>query len=307
MSALSAVALPTALPSPEQAVWWLGPLPVRAYALCILVGIVAAIWITSHRLKARGGTGEEIYDVAPWAIGFGIIGGRLYHVISSPRPYFGEGGRPLDAFRIWEGGLGIWGAVALGAVGVWIACRRHGHSFLDLADALMPGLLVAQALGRWGNWFNNELYGGPSDAPWALTIHEWDAGAGEAVRDASGEAVVLGTFQPTFLYESLWCLFLALVILILDRRVRFARGQVLAVYLMGYTAGRLVIELMRTDPAEIVLGQRVNVWVSLLVFLAGAALYVWRGAKADHPVRGRGPGDPDAEPSDPEKALTPGA
>jgi prolipoprotein diacylglyceryl transferase len=295
------------LPSPEQAVWWLGPLPVRAYAVCILVGIVAAIWITQHRLKGRGGTGEEIYDVAPWAIGFGIVGGRIYHVVSSPRPYFGEGGEPWDALRIWEGGLGIWGAVALGAVGVWIGCRRHGHSFLDLADSLMPGLLVAQALGRWGNWFNNELYGGPSDAPWALTIHEWDAGAGEAVRDASGEAVVLGTFQPTFLYESLWCLFVAVLILVLDRRVRFARGQVVALYLMGYTAGRLVIELMRTDPAEIVFGQRVNVWVSVLVFLVGVALYFWRGSKADYPVRGPATTEAEQDRNDPEKALTPEA
>jgi prolipoprotein diacylglyceryl transferase len=306
VSALAAV-LPAALPSPEQAVWYLGPLPVRAYAVCILLGILAAIWITARRLQARGGTGEEIYDVAPWAIGFGIVGGRLYHVVSSPRPYFGEDGRPLDALRIWEGGLGIWGAVALGAVGVWVGCRRHGHSFLDLADALVPGLLVAQALGRWGNWFNNELYGGPSDAPWALTIHEWDAGAGRAVRDASGEAVVLGTFQPTFLYESLWCLLVALAILLLDRRVRFARGQVLALYLMGYTAGRLVIELQRTDPAEIVLGQRVNVWVSVLVFLAGAVLYLWRGARADHPPRGAAPPDAEGPASEPEIALTPDA
>lgn len=306
MSAL----LPTALPSPEQAVWYLGPLPIRAYALCILLGIVAAIWITARRLQARGGTGEEIYDIAPWAIAFGIVGGRLYHVISSPRPYFGEGGNLLDAVKIWEGGLGIWGAVALGAVGAWIGCRRHGHSFADLADALAPGLLVAQALGRWGNWFNNELYGGPSDAPWALTIHEWDAATGSAVRDSSGDAVVLGTFQPTFLYESLWVLLVAVAILLLDRRVRFARGQVFGLYLMGYTMGRVVIEVMRTDPAEIVFGQRVNVWVSLLVFAGGALLYVVRGRRADHPVRGTRPADdrPGADPdqggADPEKTFT---
>ncbi len=278
--------LATALPSPEQAVWHLGPVPIRAYALCILVGIVVAIWITQRRLQARGGTGEEVYDVAPWAIAFGIIGGRLYHVISSPRPYFGENGNLADAVKIWEGGLGIWGAVALGAVGAWIGCKRHGHSFADLADALAPGLLVAQALGRWGNWFNNELYGGPSDAPWALTIHEWDASSGSAVRDSAGDAVVLGTFQPTFLYESLWVLLVAVAILMLDRRVRFARGQVFGLYLMGYTMGRVVIELMRTDPAEIVLGQRVNVWVSLVVFAGGVLLYVVRGRRADLPVRG---------------------
>ncbi|MGC1208784.1 MAG: prolipoprotein diacylglyceryl transferase family protein, partial [Ornithinimicrobium sp.] len=187
------LALPTALPSPEQGVWYLGPIPIRAYALCILAGILVAISITFHRMRARGGTGEEIYDIAGWAIGFGIVGGRLYHVISSPRPYFGENGNPIDALKIWEGGLGIWGAVALGAVGAYIGCRRHDHSFADMADAIVPGLLVAQALGRWGNYFNNELYGGPSTAPWALEIHQWDAGAGRAVVDDSGAAVVLGT------------------------------------------------------------------------------------------------------------------
>jgi prolipoprotein diacylglyceryl transferase len=292
-----------ALPSPESGVWWLGPLPIRAYALCIMLGIVAAIVIAHYRLKARGGTGQEIFDVSVWAIALGILGGRLYHVISSPGPYFGEGGNPLDVVRIWEGGLGIWGAVALGAVGVWIGARRHGHNFLDLADAIVPGLLVAQALGRWGNWFNNELYGGPSDAPWALIIHEWDATAGRAVTDAQGEAVVLGTFQPTFLYESLWCLLVAVLILVADRRFRFARGQVLALYVMGYTAGRLVFELMRTDPATIVLGQRINVWVSIAVFLLGAVLYAVLGRRGDYAPRGETPApseEPDERVSDEE-------
>ncbi|CAN5353992.1 N/A [soil metagenome] len=278
--------LPTTLPSPEQAVWFLGPFPVRAYALCILVGIFAAIYISYHRMRARGGTGEEIYDIAGWAVGFGIIGGRLYHVISSPRPYFGEGGNPIDALKIWEGGLGIWGAVALGAVGAYIGCRRHDHSFGDIADAIAPGLLVAQALGRWGNYFNNELYGGPSEAPWALEIHQWDAGAGRAVLDASGEAVVLGYFQPTFLFESLWALLVAAGLMLLDRRHRFARGQVFALYLMGYTLGRFFIEAIRTDPAEIIFGQRVNIWVAVAIFVLGLALYVYRGMRGEHPPRG---------------------
>lgn len=285
MSALATSAL-AAIPSPETAVWWLGPVPLRAYALCIMLGIVAAVVITHYRLKARGGTGEEIFDIAVWAIVLGIIGGRLYHVVSSPWPYFGEDGNLLAALRIWEGGLGIWGAVALGAVGAWIGCRRHGHSFGDLADALAPGLLVAQALGRWGNWFNNELYGGRSDAPWALVIHEWDAGAGQAVTDAAGEPVVLGTFQPTFLYESLWCLALAVVLLLLDRRVAFRRGQVFALYIVGYTLGRFFIELMRTDPAQLVLGQRINVWVAVAVGVAGVVLYLVLGRRSEHPVRG---------------------
>jgi prolipoprotein diacylglyceryl transferase len=286
MATLGGVGLPATLPSPEQAVWFLGPLPIRAYALCILLGILAAIYLSFHRIRARGGTGEEIYDIAGWAVGFGIVGGRLYHVVSSPRPYFGENGDPLDAFKIWQGGLGIWGAIALGAVGAYIGCRRHDHSFADLADAIAPGLLVAQALGRWGNYFNNELYGGPSEAPWALQIHEWDPGAGRAAVDSSGDAVVLGTFQPTFLYESLWVLLVAVLIVVWDRRHRFARGQVFALYLMGYTLGRFFIELMRTDPAEIVLGQRVNVWVSVAIFVLGLVLYIYRGLRADYPPRG---------------------
>ncbi len=265
--------LPATLPSPDSAVWWLGPVPLRAYAACILLGILAAILLTRHRLRARGGTGEEIFDVAPWAILLGIVGGRLYHVLSSPWPYFGPDGDLVQALRIWDGGLGIWGAVALGAVGAWIGCRRHGHSFLDLADALAPGLLVAQAIGRWGNWFNNELYGGPAEGPWALTIHEWDQAAGRAVTGPDGQPVVLGTFQPTFLYESVWCLVLALGIVLLDRRVRLHRGQALACYIAGYTLGRFVVELMRTDPAQIILGQRINAWVSLLVCAAGVILW----------------------------------
>lgn len=277
------------IPSPTTAVWNLGPVPVRAYALCIIAGILVALWLTGRRMIQRGGTGEEVADIAVWAILFGIIGGRLYHVISSPWPYFGEGGDPVAALRIWDGGLGIWGAVALGAVGVWIACRRHGHSFADFADALAPGLLIAQAIGRWGNYFNNELYGEPTDLPWGLVIHRLGPD-GSAVLDAAGEPVVLGTFHPTFLYESIWCLLVAAAILLLDRRVRFARGQVIALYVVGYTAGRLVFELMRTDPAAEVLGQRINVWVSLLLLLVGVLLYFWRGRVADFPPTQ--PGDP---------------
>lgn len=290
---ISAATLPVLaeIPSPTTAVWSLGPVPIRAYALCIVAGILLALWITGRRIVQRGGTGREVGDIAVWAIVFGIIGGRLYHVISSPWPYFGEGGDPLRALRIWDGGLGIWGAVALGALGVWIACRRYGHSFSDFADALAPGLLIAQAVGRWGNWFNNELYGEQTDLPWGLVIHRMGSD-GRAVTDVDGDPVVLGTYHPTFLYESLWCLVVAGVILLLDRRIRFARGQVLALYVIGYTAGRLVFELMRTDPAALILGQRVNVWVSILLLLGGVALYVWRGRVADFPPTQ--PGDPTA-------------
>jgi prolipoprotein diacylglyceryl transferase len=285
MPVLAAGMVPfTAIPSPEDAVWWLGPVPVRGYAMAILLGIFVALWMTSHRSRARGGTGQEIYDVAVPTIVLGIIGGRIYHVVSSPWPYFGEDGNIWDAVKIWEGGLGIWGAVALGALGAWWGARRHGHVFVDLLDAAIPGLLVAQALGRWGNWFNNELYGGESDAPWAVQIH--DMAGGQAVRDAAGDAVVLGTFQPIFLYESLWCLLVAVLILLADRRWRLARGQVFGLYLMGYTLGRFFFEVMRTDPAQLVLGQRVNVWVSIVIFALGLAVYLWRGRVGDLPARG---------------------
>jgi prolipoprotein diacylglyceryl transferase len=269
-----------AIPSPVDAAWEIGPLTLRAYALCILAGIALAVWITGRRLADRGGSAEQALDISAWAVPFGIVGGRIYHVITTPQPYFGEGGDPVKAFFIWEGGLGIWGAIALGALGAWIGCRRNGVGFLDFADSAAPGVAVAQALGRWGNWFNNELYGRQTDVPWAVTIHEWDQGAGRAVRDASGDPVVLGTFHPTFLYESIWCLLLALVLVLVDRRFTLHRGQVFALYVAGYPVGRIVFEFMRSDEANEILGLRVNVWTSVLVFVLGVTLFWLFGRRA---------------------------
>lgn len=274
--------LPAAIPSPTQSVWWLGPLPVRAYALCILAGVGVALWLAIRRWEHRGGEADDVLDVALWALPLGLVGGRIYHVITSPEAYFGEGGEPLKAFAIWEGGLGIWGAVALGAVGAWIACRHRGWSFASFADAVAPGVLFAQALGRLGNWFNNELYGGPTDLPWGLTIHAWNQSAGRARLDEAGDPIVLGTFHPTFLYEALWCIAAGVLILALDRVKDLAAGQVAALYLMLYTLGRFFIEMMRTDEANTFLGQRINVWVSLVVFLLGAFLY-WRARRKGAP------------------------
>jgi prolipoprotein diacylglyceryl transferase len=281
-----------AIPSPTQGVWELGPLPIRAYALCIVAGIVAAILITEKRWVARGGAPGDVLDIAVWAVPFGIIGGRLYHVISSPRPYFGEGGDPLRAFAIWEGGLGIWGAIALGGVGAWIACRRRGIPLPAFADALAPGLLVAQAIGRLGNWFNNELYGRATDLPWALRIYEWDGG--RAVLDAAGNPVVLGTFHPTFLYELLWNLAAAAFVIWADKRFVLGHGRAFALYVASYCLGRLWIELLRTDPAETFFGVRLNVFTSIVVGLLAVAYLVWqrgrprevidRGPKADGAV-----------------------
>lgn len=273
-----------ALPSPTTGAIHLGPLTIHAYALCILVGIVVAIWIAQKRLEARGGEPGQVLDIATFAVPAGIIGGRIYHVITTPGPYFGEGGNPVDALKIWEGGLGIWGAIAFGALGAWWACRRTGVRFLDFADAAAPGVALAQAIGRWGNWFNNELYGEPTDLPWALTIHQWNHAAGRAAVDADGNPIVLGTFHPIFLYECIWLVLLAVVLIVVDRRFSLRPGQILGLYVAGYPLGRVILELMRTDEATIILGQRINVWTSIIVFLIGVAIMIWAGRRSPTPV-----------------------
>jgi phosphatidylglycerol---prolipoprotein diacylglyceryl transferase len=267
--------LTQSIPSPSQAVWHLGPVPIRGYALSIIVGIVAAIWIGEKRWVARGGRSGEVSDVAVWAVPFGVIGGRIYHVITDSDLYFGAGGHPIEALYIWRGGLGVWGAISLGAVGVLIACRLRGIKMLPMADALAPGVLVAQALGRWGNWFNQELFGKPTDLPWGLEIDP-------EFRPPGYEDYA--TFHPTFLYEFLWCLIAFAVILRLDRRYQLGGGRVLALYVIGYTTGRVWIEMLRIDTVELnnVLGLRLNVWTSIVLFAGAAAYFVWAGK------RGRG-------------------
>jgi len=264
--------LPAAIPSPPQAVWHLGPFPLRAYALAILAGIAAALWLTTRRWVARGGGDDTVLEIAFWAVPFGIVGGRIYHVISSPDAYFGPDGDPVRALFIWQGGLGIWGAVALGAVGAWIGCRRQGVRLAPFADALAPGLLVAQAIGRLGNWFNQELFGAPTTLPWGLEI------------DPTGPTFPAGydagtLFHPTFLYEMLWNLAAAALLIWLDRRFRLGHGRVFWLYVVVYTAGRLWIEMLRIDPAEEVLGLRLNVWTSILVGLVALAFFVVLGRR----------------------------
>jgi prolipoprotein diacylglyceryl transferase len=272
------------IPSPTVAAWSIGPVSVRAYAICILVGIVIAVWTTQRRLEDRGGRPGQAIDVAAWAVPFGIVGGRIYHVITTPQPYFGENGHVVDALKIWEGGLGIWGAISIGAVGAWLGCRQQGISLLVFADAAVPGIALAQAIGRWGNWFNNELYGRQTDLPWGLVIHEWDQSAGRAVTDPQGNAVVLGTYHPTFLYESVFLLVLALGLVLVDRRRRLAAGQLLGLYVAGYPLGRVVIEAMRSDFANHILGLRVNIWTSIVVFLLGVGIFVVCGRRGRDPA-----------------------
>ena len=266
-----------AIPSPTHAVWHLGPIPIRAYALCIVAGIFVCLALTVRRWRARGGVDQDIWDVSGWAIGFGIVGGRLYHVITDGEKYFGRGKHPIDALKIWDGGLGIWGAIALGALGAWIGCRRHGLRLTAFADAAVPGVAFAQGIGRWGNWFNNELYGGPTSVPWKLTIHCFDTVAGHATScdGVAGGSTVLGYFQPTFLYESIWDIALGFALIYVSRRWRLGRGNGMAVYAMGYTAGRAWIEALRSDFAHRFLGLRLNDWTALVVFV-GALIYFLR-------------------------------
>lgn len=269
MSASSVLAY---IPSPARGVWHLGPIPIRAYALCIITGIIIAIWMGERRYVARGGSPGTVADVAVWAVPFGIIGGRLYHLVTSWQPYFGAGGHPLNAFKIWNGGLGIWGAVALGGVGAWIACRRLGIPLAPLADAIAPGILVAQAIGRWGNWFNQELFGRPTALPWGLEIDL-------AHRPPGYEQYA--TFQPTFLYESVWMLIVAGFLLWADRRFTLSHGRVFGLYVALYTFGRIWWELLRIDEANHILGLRVNVWVAILVCAGSVVWLVWSWRK--HP------------------------
>jgi len=257
-----------AIPSPSSGVWHLGPVPLRGYALAIIIGIVAAIWIGERRWVARGGRAGDIQDIAIWAVPFGLVGGRLYHVLTDHALYFGEGKSAIEALYVWRGGLGVWGAVGLGAVGAIICAKRKGIKLLPVLDAMAPGVLVAQAIGRWGNWFNEELFGKPTDLPWALSVSD------ETALKAGYEPGT--TFHPTFLYESLWCLVAFGLLIWADRRFRLGHGRVVALYIMIYTAGRVWIEMLRIDDVELhdVAGLRFNVWTSLVLFVAALVWFV---------------------------------
>ena len=259
--------LPSAIPSPSTGVLHLGPFPLRAYAFAILAGIAVATWMARKRWVERGGAAETVLEIVFWAVPFGIVGGRIYHVISSPEAYFGAAGDPIKALYIWEGGLGIWGAIALGGVGAWIGCRKQGVRFGSFADTVAPALLVAQAIGRLGNWFNQELFGGPTTLPWGLRIDPTSATfpAGYAPDTL---------FHPTFLYELIWNLAAAALLIYLDRRFRLGHGRVFWLYVVLYTTGRLWIELLRIDPAVRIDGVRINVWTSIVVGLGALITFI---------------------------------
>lgn len=263
-------ALPAFIPSPSVSVWQLGPFPLRAYALCILVGIFQAVWLGNRRFIARGGLDGQVTDIAMWAVPFGVIGGRLYHVMTDWEIYFSEGGKGfLGALRIWEGGLGIWGAIALGGVGAWIGAKRQGVAFAPFADSIAPGVAFAQAIGRFGNWFNQELFGRPTTLPWGLEID---------TANRPTNFTQFETFHPTFLYEAIACTLIGLFLLRADKRYVMGHGRVFALYVAMYCAARGLIETLRIDDAHLILSIRLNVFTALLIG-AGALLYLVRSSE----------------------------
>ncbi|MEV0390864.1 prolipoprotein diacylglyceryl transferase [Nonomuraea sp. NPDC050643] len=286
------------IPSPSQGVWYLGIIPIRAYALCIVLGVIVAVWLSERRWRARGGQKGTIVDIAVPAVIFGLIGGRLYHVITDWQTYFGSRAikEPYKALFIWEGGLGIWGAIALGAVGVWLSVRKRGISMSAIADTVAPGIAFAQGIGRWGNWFNQELYGSPTTLPWGLEIDV----------EHGGEPGVL--YHPTFLYESVWDVALGFALLFAGRRFALHHGRLFALYVAGYTLGRFWIEGLRIDPVGGVdhavefVGLRINQWTSIVLFV-GAVVYFWatrnkEGVEVLVPPSEAGPAAAGADPGD---------
>ena len=267
------------------------PLPLRAYALFILVGVIVALFIGDRRWTARGGERGVVYDIALWAIIFGLFGGRLYHVLTDWTTYFGPGGAGLwAAFKIQEGGLGIWGAVALGGVGAWIGCRRRGIPLPAFGDAIAPGIVLAQAIGRIGNYFNQELYGRSTTLPWGLEIFERRDAAGRLdPLNGVSTGQLIEVVHPTFLYELLWNLLVFALLIWVDRRFRIGHGRLFALYVAAYCFGRFWIELMRSDMATHIAGIRINSFVSVFVFI-GAVVYIMvapKGREDPSTLRGK--------------------
>lgn len=254
------------IPSPEFQYLQLGPLRIYMYAICILAGVVMATIWTGRRFAKRGGDSGAILDFAVWTLVLGIIGARLYHVLTHWGDYFGPGRNPLEVFAFWNGGIAIFGALIGGAIGAMIASRITGIRFWSFADALVPGLLLAQAAGRLGNWFNHELFGGPTTLPWGLEI--------ESSNPAFPIGLPAGTlFHPTFLYEALWNIVGIVLLLAIERKLRPRWGQFFAMYLVWYGIGRFWVESLRVDPSLLFLGLRTNVWAALVAIVLGIVLY----------------------------------
>ena len=254
------------IPSPSTSIWYIGAFPLRAYALCIIAGIIVALIIATRRWRARGGTADSMELMVVVGVPFGIVGARLYHVITDYQLYFGPGRQPLDALKIWQGGLGVWGAIAFGILGGYLVARRRKIAFPAVLDAIAPAILVAQAIGRLGNWFNQELFGRPTTLPWGVEIASDYRPAGYAQ---------FATFHPTFLYEILWNLAAAVLLVWLDRRFRLGHGKVFALYVMLYCAGRFWIEALRIDTVNEIGGFRLNNYTALIGFVVALVWLIW--------------------------------
>ena len=251
------------IPSPSSGELELGPLAIHAYGLMLLLAIAACIWVTGVRWTRRGGDWDLVFRVAVWGVAAGIVGARAYHVATSyeevPDEWWG-------VFAVWEGGLGVWGGIALGTVVGAVIVRRSGESVFAFMDAAAPGLLLAQAIGRWGNWWNQELFGEPTDLPWALEIDP---------ENRPAEYFDSETFHPTFLYEFLYNLVMVGVLLLVERRFRIKPPALFALYVSLYTFGRFFEELLRIDPAKEFGPLRLNAWVSIVLFVLATAFFVW--------------------------------
>lgn len=253
------------IPSPEWSYFDLGPFRIHAYALCILAGIIVATIMTSRRLTRRGAEPGVVLDVILWAVPLGIVGARFYHVFTHPGDYFYAGADLWRTLYIWEGGNAIFGSLLGGAIGAYIGCRMTGLRFWSFADAVAPGMLVAQAMGRLGNWFNHELFGLPTTLPWGLEI--------EPTNPAFPVGLPAGTlFHPTFLYEIVWNLAGVIIILMLERKLNLRWGKAFGVYLIWYGLGRSFFESIRVDPSEIYFGIRTNVWASFAAVVVGIVI-----------------------------------
>jgi prolipoprotein diacylglyceryl transferase len=252
------------IPSPPTGVYHVGPFTLHMYGVMLLLAIASALWLTGRRWVKLGGDWDLVYRVTIWGVIFGIVGARLYHDATSWNQDQAIHDHWYGPFAVWQGGLGVWGGILFGVLaGGWVV-RRSGNSVRLFMDAVAPALLLAQAIGRWGNWWNQELYGKHTTLPWALKI--------DAAHAVNG---VAGTFHPTFLYEFIWDILGVLLLLWIDRRYQIRRPGLFALYVAYYTAGRTVEELLRSDPSNHIAGMRVNFWVSLVVFIGSASFFVW--------------------------------
>ncbi|MRH89971.1 prolipoprotein diacylglyceryl transferase [Nocardia sp. SYP-A9097] len=276
------------IPSPPRGVWEIGPFPLRAYAICIILGIVAAIWLGEKRWQQRGGQQGMVLDVAMFAVPLGLIGGRLYHVATDWSTYFGPGGKAGDWWKIWQGGLGIWGAVLLGAVGAWIGCRIYKVPLPAFGDAIAPGVLLAQGIGRLGNYFNQELFGRDTTMPWGLEIYDrFNTHGDPDLMNGIASGPPIKIVQPTFLYELIWNLLGVAILLYVDRKFRIGHGRLFALYVAIYCFGRFFVELLRDDHATHIAGIRINSFTAAIVFLCAIAYFVFatKGRETPEQVR----------------------